>query len=1003
MKYQNLKSLIALTLSLEMIISPVLVHAQSAEQLLNLGKSVLGAVKGTNVNPQATAAYNTQAATDKQAFTVQQTPIADKYFNATKLLNSVPGLSQYLANNKINANRLNCNTLPSSLHEARNDTCTIGVTFDTGVNPAVQEAEILAYRNQYFQVNKLYRNYLVKSNKGDQQFGVGCMQDAKDILKGFFAYRAGELGKLNTKLDAIMNTFREQSKEDLEGIEEATALLDGGSPIADKVRTRKPTLFEFGKRFENQACNSLFPSQNYNEAGKSKGLNGINKLLQDTLTTPKGKYSGASYSSSHEAVKKDINAMADSVAKQVQLNFSSIAEKGYGDFLRTLPSAIGSENGLNAALTADKFATIQANFATTNNQYRTDLSTISSELQAAGADGSGAIGQVTNMSSGNFANEVKTIENRIKNACISRQLVGNSSLDKLLGEITTPTSSKHANKNASNTLKEKIRSIMTNGATSSEKKLAELQQLDSEVGSRYMLKRQKPYEKFSLGAGDTIVTTKVSASTKVSPTTFLIDMVGNCEAQFQRNNLGNTLTGAAAIQKLKTLNQNYKTLAAKQATDIKAEVNKRLIECSSPEIANNTGIGSCTADRFDTGSSTFCANAANSCALNMQNCAKQAETKVTQFREARAVNVNTYKNKMDNNKKALVDILNSALATYMPQGPSDPMGSFFNVGFNSPQDIQREVPESDRYLKIFADATSESVDGKLLLEDPDAYLKMIKEGITKLKESVEEQQEAIIGESGPIAAHIQQTEENYNTVVAKSDELDKACFEKYTAYQDQKKQQVAQQAEAQKKLGEQRTDFCNKYNFARTNPVAACNGNIEDIVDSGTKLPGGAKAASDLASVCAKYNTESNSEKPQNGVTLCNELKKKYSSDQKVKKVCAEFNRIYDIALTGTKAEKDEECKIETTTTTETTTGTTNTPTTKGTTDCSKVIANQTELLKLLYDSKISDSSNNSDSNLDSISEAGVCVDNTNRGTNPNEGGGSAPTSGNSNPLAQGT
>src|SRR5690606_251632 len=137
----------------------------------------------------------------------------DKYFNP-QTLSRIPGLMEYLALNNINPNSLVCKTLPTTLHEAKNEVCRIGVTTDRGAHPQAQLNEMFTYYNQYTQINKMYRNYTADSNVGGQMFGVGCMKNAMQVLNGFFQYRVNELNELVTNIEALNNQFKEASKTD---------------------------------------------------------------------------------------------------------------------------------------------------------------------------------------------------------------------------------------------------------------------------------------------------------------------------------------------------------------------------------------------------------------------------------------------------------------------------------------------------------------------------------------------------------------------------------------------------------------------------------------------------------------------------------------------------------------------------------------------------------------------------------------------------------------------
>jgi hypothetical protein len=249
MKRTKLGPLLAVTLSLELMLAPIIpaVHADaelpapttnksksSVAETVNASINAVGTIMNSVI--QAGSPMSPQMAGDMVKLRDQLTPQPDKYFNPQKLL-QIPGLANYLALNNINPNMLNCPTLPTTLHEARPEVCRIGITNDKGLHQQQQLDQMFTYYNQYFQIEKAYKNYSADSNTEGQPFGIGCMNNAMNILNGFFKYRLDELDKLTTNLEAMQNQFREASRSDLDALEDAVAVLEGDSAMADKVLT----------------------------------------------------------------------------------------------------------------------------------------------------------------------------------------------------------------------------------------------------------------------------------------------------------------------------------------------------------------------------------------------------------------------------------------------------------------------------------------------------------------------------------------------------------------------------------------------------------------------------------------------------------------------------------------------------------------------------------------------------------------------------------------------
>lgn len=889
MKQKKLASLLAVTLSFELMVSPLIpaVQAQTttpapaqkqdgfgnAMNNVNQGLQALGGIwNSVNQARSQGGAMTGQMAADMAKMKEQQTPQADKYFNAQKLM-QVPGLGEYLAMNNINPAMLDCKTLPTTLHDSKPEVCRIGVTNDKNIAQPAQLDQMFSYYNQYFQTSKMYKNFSADSNSDGQAFGVGCMNNAMNILNGFFKYRLNELDKLTTNLEAMQAQFEAASRSDLDAIEEAVAVLDGDSEIADKVRSKKPDLFDFDKRFNDPACKSMFAGTAINDKGRAGGLNAINKDVKDLLTAKQGKYSGESYSQSHAAVVEDISSVADKVAKQFQLNFTpNLGAGDYSNFLKGVGGLVSSTSGVQDAIRPDLLSDVQTKFMEQSAKLTADRSTIMSELRGSEK----AMSLMGNLnSSASFEAEVNTLENNIKNECLSNSI---GSADTLMSKIYDPTASKHANKNASNFLKDKLKQILGNEKTSPEKKLADLKALEAEQGNRYYMKMENSYEVQEVDNNGNLKTSVVDASSNRSPSVFFSDIIRNCNAQFKANKLNNKLTGSQAIQKLRDLNNSYKTLAQTQSADIAKTLKKKLIECTSPEIANNTVSGSCQPGLFNPSAPGFCANAALSCSKNMQACGKKAEGFVKEIRDQKTARVNNYKALVDKNKKDIVKIFDSALARYMKDGEA--LRGMFGAGFSSPAGIKREVPEGQRYLGEFASSTGKqgSPDGKLLLEDPAKYTEMFKQNIDLLKKSVQAQQDQILGgdsvgagkNPGLLADHIKKTQKNYQDVIKEADKIASDCLNQHdSAIKAAEAQRAQQQADYQKKmseLGEKQNEFCQRFNQGVGNhPGPACDGNLGDLA----KTIG--NQANEFVAYCdSTQNTSDNGSNPgSRAITAC--------------------------------------------------------------------------------------------------------------------------------------
>lgn len=883
MKKQNVSRLMVLTLSLELILSPV-AHAASessssttpqrnsaADAALGILSIGAGIMQKVNQSKQKDASYYT----DLAGFTKQQTPQQDKYFSANKLM-QLPGLNTYLALNNINPNSLNCTTLPTTLHEAEPEVCRVGVLSDNVMGIEGQLAQATAYADQYKQIEKLYKNYSSTSNVSGQGFGIGCMKNAMQVLQGYFAYRIDELDKLTTNLEAINNQFKEASKSDLNAIEEATAVLEGGnSELANKVKSSRPDLFDFAGKFSDASCRSMMSGDDFNELG---GLNKISKTLKTQLTTkPQGsKFSGDTYLTNHQAVVEDIKKMAEAVGKQAELNFTSIVQgKGNNSIFN-----VSANHGLERVLKPSLIANQDLAFQEKNQKLQSELEIVRRELQGAGATFSA---DVFNPKSGAFASEVTAIETAIKNRCLTDAV----DVDTLISNVYDSTSSSFANQNASSFLKDKLQQIIANDKSSFSKKMAELESIEKQYTS-YYVKMQNSYEVQEVDAQGNLVSKVIPANVRRTPSAYLSDVIKSCEAQFKSNHLSNQVTGADAVKKLKSIHNEYKNLAKSYANDVKNAIAQNLIECRSSIDANTSSSATCNPSVFNTTEESFCANAALSCSKNMKQCTEQAEKFVKEIKTDRTARVNNYKQLVEKNKQDIVKIFDAALSQYMKEG--EYMRGLFGVGFTSPKDILRNTDHlgEGKYLSSLANIHSDT-DGRILLEDPEKFVEIFKQNIDKLKVSVQQQQDQIINGDQGLTAHIAQTEKNYNEVIKDATTFAKKCESSYDKYVQNIERTRQQQQKELQELGEKGAEFCSRWSAYAAHPYAACQSDFKDLGKIAAKVDQRAVADyQSLATYCAGQNMGGDSGKGD-AFSICRDALKSETADKDLKESCSKL------------------------------------------------------------------------------------------------------------------
>ncbi len=842
MKHKKLPSFLALSISLELVLSPLPALAQNQNvmntinQSLNLGMGVYNTFRGNPGQQQMPP----HVATDMTELRKQQTPGKDKYFNYDTM-KKIPGFQEYIAKNgNIDPRSLNCSTLPTTMYEANTEVCRNKKVSTMAGDPRIQSEEAFAYYNQYFQLGKQYSNFQGTSNASGQAFGPACMASAKEVLNGFFAYRVEQLGVIATRLDVAIYGgidpvtgqqtpgFMKTSEKDLLAIKEASAVLNGeDSAFASEFKDSQ--VFDYSKRFADPACASLNSKENMNKLGKEgkdgkKGLMGIlGKLDADySQPAPGSQYSPSQYMEKNADIVNDIKKMADKVAEQSNLNFGSFArdKEAYSKFLGSVGSDVSSDSGANYALNKGFFSDLQTKFTKTANTLNNEANLITSELGGASGSVVKELGNIDNES--NFAAEMTSMENRIKGTCVK-----NSGIDEALSRMYDPSLSKSGNKYSSQQIKKQLLSFINDVTLSPEKKLEKLNALEAQGGSSYEMKMDSDYKTNIVKADGTVGTKSVNAAQKITPGTYFTDIINNCESQFQVNKLNNKLSGKEAVKKLWALKKDFQKAANQHAKDIKSEITKKMIDCNGDgAVASSSAAGSCTPAKLDMGKPGFCTKAAFSCSSNMKKCTEKAQKFVTDIKADRTKRRENYNQNVESTGKQMLGMFDTGMAKYMKE--AEILRGMFSKGFTNPQP-DRDLSGPEQYMSKAPYSPGDAGD-KIDLKDPVAYLKMVKGNLAKLQEEVTKQQEAIMGEGGPLQKHIADTTLNYQNAEKKSKDLASDCLAAYDSYKtllENQQKMATDKANADQKLqgelGESNGALCSAHTrIMSNNPNGAC-------------------------------------------------------------------------------------------------------------------------------------------------------------------------------------
>lgn len=818
--------MLAVIISAEMIIAPV-ASAQQATGMLGIIQSFQQV--GNQMAEQQAQALRQQETNQKIGLLRNQlAPLPDEYFNQAKMA-QIPGLFQYLVNNGIPVTDLNCKSLPSRPARVVAQVCSANNIPQGGMSmqPQVWEAE--AYKEAYTTLAEEYKNHSIESTTATvRDQGLGCMKKAAQHLNGFFQYRVNELDVLTAKIEAMNNSFREQSKPDLESIEDLTALLDGGDgDIVDAARARNPKLFDFESQIPDPACSAMFTGERFNQEGQEGGFNAINKLLKTSYEQPSAgaKFSGQSYSQASAAVETDIKNIAIKVASQAKLNFTAITadQSGLGRFVAGLGRGmISSTTGVSAALTADIFSDFQAKFSATNENLNKTKFDLGKQFDQAGVDSSEAFNQLRSKDDTAFNSKVASIQNQIKNKCLDKKI---GSIDTILNRITHFGSSKSANKGNPNLLKARIKQIFENKSTTIEQKLEEVKVAEGQSSIRYNLKvNTSMIGADKDGKPDTFKPDEID-----TPSKYLTVLARTCEFQYIKDSDNGAKTTQQAVQSLQNLRKQYDTFEQDSALEMQNAIINKLLNC--PGDTTGQTVGSCDGSKFNNTSSSFCARTASVCSGKMRDCTTATQNFVAKKKQEKLIPVARYKANMLNHKRQMVSLFDVTFNQYLKD--AEIMRGQFGVGFTSPTGIQREVPEGQRFLSKFAQANS--ADGKMQLEDPDQYLEMFRKNITNLKKEVTAQQDKVLGNGGSgglIGAHLNKVKSNYSNSQQEMERMASECGGKASEMiraETERNNKIAEEAKKKNdELGEKRGKVCALFSRAQFDANGACKEEVQE-------------------------------------------------------------------------------------------------------------------------------------------------------------------------------
>jgi hypothetical protein len=809
MKFKHLYSLLNFIITFEILLSPLTSLANN-EARPNILESIYNSTQtaGQIYNNVRGPVLPQHVQADMAGLQQQQTPVPDRLFS-WKTLGKIPGLAEYMALSGVNPQQLECRTLPASMYEAKNNVCVSKVA----TNPA-EAQEAFAYYNQYTQINKLYRNYSTISSVEGQQFGVGCMDRAMELLNGFFSYRLEQLDLVSAKLDEEVQRFENDPRAiaTLNTIKESSALLNGpGSTFGQEIKD--PEFFNYAKRLGgDNACSSVMPADDMN---KKTGLRAIDQEIKSELNTKVGNLSLANYTQKHADIEKDIQNLAKNASEHVKNNFENFAgdSQEFSKTLSTLGNDVGSIQGVHSALNPAFFADLNSKYQKTYQDLNRDRSLISQELK-----NSRSLNLLAQPDDAIFTNQVMAEENQFKSSC----LTGNESFKNALLKIEDLTvTSKNAQRASTKLLRKQLEDILSNPQLSPERKLQELNLLDSKSSGRYRIRLAGDYVTEEIVNGQLMRKT-VAASNIVTPKSFFSDLIKNCESRFELNRANNQLSGREAFTRLRNLRNEYQKLKRQKQVDISNQIINRMINCAGDVTAQNSSAdGSCSSDALIIGP-TFCSKRAFSCSTNIQKCNQKTNELIQKTSQARINATASYNQRVDQLSLKMDAIFTNALNKYTQE--AEQLRALFGAGnFALPERVL--PPQADDQFNSQFLSTSDPD----RIKDPKKFLKAMRENMKNLRSTIEEQQKQILGggvenPSGLLAKHKEDTLKRYQEMVSPSEEFAQRCLEAYNNFNKSINEANQQLAKDQSEFLGEKAELCGLYDeITSLGPSVACD------------------------------------------------------------------------------------------------------------------------------------------------------------------------------------
>lgn len=580
-----------------------------------------------------------------------------------------------------------------------------------------------------FNYNQL-DNYTTKGNERFTTQGIGCYEKKLENFNGMLLAREEELNKYQENLKKLLDQFNLASKNDLEAIKQASALLDGGKS-AQSDKYLKDFKFEnifLGQSDSNNVCGSFIDSQSFRRSGQNGGLRAIEEELFQTMSNPgKGSMAATEILSKSKQLSAEIDTFAGKMSSHMRnrnaanadINGVSFNGRLLSKSNKALQRVIGN---FNAEVT-NKIGDLQNSVKLNNVLNGSGLSKIKAQIES------------NNLDPKELDSALANYELAEKNKCLKTTLSssGFGTPSAFVKKFKNPNISKGLSRDADNALANTIEAILTDSDMDIDTKLKLIQKEQSKGGnSKYIMTTGKT---FSFN-GKTIY-----ASTPLRPSQLVEIFVQSCNSGFESENKSNGggYSKQNAVDTLRNYAVQRDQIKKVASTDLAKQIKEELKSCPGDSTTGSATM-SC-GNALNMNSANFCVRTANKCASNMKGCYDKAQAQVAKVKSDQKnlvtkynTNVKNFKNSMKQELMALNGFLENQARSLDAQLS---IGTVFKV-----PGLEFNIAE-----ELFQ-GKKQGVDESLALEDPAKYLAKVQTDIKELQKGLAKQRQEFVGSNG---------------------------------------------------------------------------------------------------------------------------------------------------------------------------------------------------------------------------------------------------------------